>query len=300
MAREHRSVNWELQELRSAICKEISFMEAGIPTTDINNRETDVHIPTASSYTGTRQSTNERKNECKKEVKFRKTFKKVCTFCNDEHSPNECRKVTSYKSRIDIVKKEHLYFICLRKHQVSACRSTNRCRHCQRKYHSRTCDKSAKPSNSKLNPNAASFTIPATSSVSNQHEAAIPHSITQLGHNVFLKTAVAFDEVSQRSFITEEIAEKLQIEPTGSEVVHLASFGDTSQRPPVATQEPSTHLLNIITTSPDSSDIERFWKRESLDISQEEENPESTYLENYRHDSITYNNGRNTAKLPWK
>lgn len=59
MAREHGSVNLELQELRSAIYKEISFMKAGFPTSDINNREPDVHIPTASFYTGTRQSTNE-------------------------------------------------------------------------------------------------------------------------------------------------------------------------------------------------------------------------------------------------
>ncbi|XP_060570545.1 uncharacterized protein LOC132728870 [Ruditapes philippinarum] len=440
MAREHRSVNWELQELRSAICKEISFMEAGISTSDIINREPDVHIPTASFFTGTRQSTNERKNERKKDVNFRKIFKKVCPFCNDEHSPNECRKVTSYESRIDIVKREHLCFNCLRKHQVSACRSTNRCRHCQRKHHSSICDKSAKQSNSKLNPNAASFTIPATSGVSNQPEAAILHSTTQLRHDVLLKTAVAqicsnivsletnilFDEGAQRSFITEELAEKLQIEQTGSEVVHLASFGDTSQRvrhmrkcciqlitddnekicidvlivpkiavplrninqnilalpylhglklahpvtndrdfeislligadsywkivqdkvirgngptavqsrlgyllsgplpvsnfpasiqhqlpvstltastsqqPPVPAQETSTHLLNILTSSPDSFDIERFWKLESLGISQEEENPEATYLENYQRDSITYNNGRYTAKLPWK
>ncbi|XP_060557728.1 uncharacterized protein LOC132718116 [Ruditapes philippinarum] len=310
------------------------------------------------------------------------------------------------------------------------------------KHHSSICDKSAKQSNSKLNPNPASFTIPATSGVSYQPEAAILHSTTQLRHDVLLKTVVAqicsnivsletnilFDEGAQRSFITEELAEKLEIEQTGSEVVHLASFGDTSQRvrhmrkcsihlitddnekicidglcivPKIAvplrninqntiqplpylhglklahpvtndrdfeislligadsywkivqdkvvrgngptavqsrlgyllsgplpvsnfpasrqhqlpvstltastfqqhqvtTQEMSTHLLNILTSSPDSFDIERFWKLETLGISQEEENPESTYLENYQHDSITYNNGRYTAKLHWK
>jgi hypothetical protein len=45
-----------------------------------------------------------------------------------------------------------------------------------------------------------------------------------------LETNILFDEGTQRSFITEELAEKLLIEQTGSEVVHLASFGDTSQR----------------------------------------------------------------------
>lgn len=113
--------------------------------------------------------------------------------------------------------------VCLRKHQVSACRSTNRCRLCQRKHHSIICDKTAKQSNSKLNPNAASFTIPASSGVSNQPEAAILHSTTQLRHAVLLKTAIAqicsyivsletnilFDEGAQRPFITEELAEKL-------------------------------------------------------------------------------------------
>jgi hypothetical protein len=38
-----------------------------------------------------------------------------------------------------------------------------------------------------------------------------------------------FDEGAQRSFITEELAEKLQLSRSHTEIIHLTSFGDSSQ-----------------------------------------------------------------------
>ncbi|XP_053395588.1 uncharacterized protein LOC128555851 [Mercenaria mercenaria] len=187
--------------------------------------------------------------------------KKVCPFCKDEHSPNECTKVTSYESRIAIVKKEHLCFNCLRKHQVSSCRSTNRCRHCQRKHHSSICDKHFKQSS--LNPDAASFTVPAMSDVVSQPDTTTLPSTTDSRPDILLKTVVAqlcsssvsvetnihFDEGAQRSFITEVLAEKLHLPQTGSEVVH---FGDTSQR----VRNMTKGTISLITDDKEKIDIE--------------------------------------------
>ncbi|XP_053398142.1 uncharacterized protein LOC128556615 [Mercenaria mercenaria] len=60
-------------------------------------------------------------------------------------------------------------------------------------------------------------------------------------------------------------------------------------------------MLNVLTSPTDPCDLERFWRLESLGISENEENKStSTYQEDYLRDSISYSNGRYSAKLPWK
>ena len=75
------------------------------------------------------------------------------------------------------------------------------------------------------------------------HNAAVLHSTTQPRQNVLLKTTVPkvssskltqaahilFDEGAQRSFISQKLAHNLQLNPTGTEIVNLASFGQQSQ-----------------------------------------------------------------------
>ena len=70
------------------------------------------------------------------------------------------------------------------------------------------------------------------------------HSTTQPRSGVLLKTAVAkvasgiytadanilFDEGVQRSFVTRELADKLQLKTSGTEVVQLAAFGSSSKK----------------------------------------------------------------------
>ena len=75
------------------------------------------------------------------------------------------------------------------------------------------------------------------------HNAAVLHSTTQPRQNVLLKTTVPkvssskltqaahilFDEGAQRSFISQKLAHDLQLNPTGTKIVNLASFGQQSQ-----------------------------------------------------------------------
>lgn len=84
---------------------------------------------------------------------------------------------------------------------------------------------------------------PSAASGAQQPEIAILHSTTQTSPNVLLKTAIAqvcsdhlcadanilFDEGAQRSFISEKLVEKLQLRRSGTDVIHLASFGDSNQ-----------------------------------------------------------------------
>ncbi|XP_071145169.1 uncharacterized protein [Mytilus edulis] len=41
-----------------------------------------------------------------------------------------------------------------------------------------------------------------------------------------IETSILFDEGAQRSFITQRIAEKLQIRPSGRDTIELSAFGD--------------------------------------------------------------------------
>ncbi|XP_060554089.1 uncharacterized protein LOC132715133 [Ruditapes philippinarum] len=79
-------------------------------------------------------------------------------------------------------------------------------------------------------------------------QSAILHSTTHSRPKVLLKTAVAkvtsgvasgnlctdviilFDEGAQRSFVTKELAERLELRRTGTEVVELAAFGSSSKK----------------------------------------------------------------------
>ena len=68
--------------------------------------------------------------------------------------------------------------------------------------------------------------------------------MTQSRPEVLLKTAVAkvtygiytvdanilFDEGAQRSFVTRNLANKLQLQTSGTEEVQLAAFGSSSKR----------------------------------------------------------------------
>jgi hypothetical protein len=41
---------------------------------------------------------------------------------------------------------------------------------------------------------------------------------------------ILFDEGAQRSFVTKELAERLELRRTGAEVVELAAFGSSSKK----------------------------------------------------------------------
>ncbi|XP_060566632.1 uncharacterized protein LOC132725515 [Ruditapes philippinarum] len=135
-----------------------------------------------------------------------------------------------------IVKERRLCFNCLGNHKITDCKSKFKCKICSRRHHTSICgveiaakstDKYPVINNEKKN------------STSVLHSA---HSTTT--GPVLLKTAVSmvtskstsisanilFDEGSQSSFISEHLAQKLQLEPTGSETLYMSGFGDTERR----------------------------------------------------------------------
>ena len=64
---------------------------------------------------------------------------------------------------------------------------------------------------------------------------------------------------------------------------------------------PSTSMMNIMTShSAEEVDLERFWKVESLGIEVEPDQTHDSYSAEYQSASITFQDGKYFAKLPWK
>ena len=157
--------------------------------------------------------------------------------------------MTEVKKRKDIVK-GLVCFNCLGRHKVSNCRSTNRCRHCRQKHHTAICEQQT---NSTLNPEAAPFHSESRGRTDNRALHGLHlHYADRPRPNVLLKTAISeisashlsananilFDKGAQRSFITQKLADDIQIQHKGTEEINLATFGGSSQtlrRVPTAT-----------------------------------------------------------------
>ena len=147
-----------------------------------------------------------------------------CIFCGSNHRATNCDQVIEVKKRKDIVIVKGLCFNCLGRHKVSNCRSTNRCRHCRRKHHTAICEQQT---NSTLNPEAAPFHSESSgrTDTSALHGLHL-HYADRSRPNVLLKTAISevsashfsadanilFDEGAQRSFITQKLADNMQIQ----------------------------------------------------------------------------------------
>ena len=192
--------------------------------------------------------------------------KPVCVHCKGPHSSLYCNGVTDPKMQLDIVKKERLCFNC--SHKAAHCNSKNRCKSCHKKHHSSLCgsdnapppvlpqttpalqtssSQSTEASQSTLNPSPQSF-VP-TQPVGN-HTTTTQSLVSNKDSSptCLLKTAIAFvrtnkrrittnilfDEGTQRSFVTQALANKLDSELHRRE--NLSFGGDITSKYQVDTK----------------------------------------------------------------
>ena len=158
LACENGSDNWLLGELRSAIRKEITILEASKPTENF-------HGITASFLTGTKEKSHTHAQH--KPRYSNQTDIKLCVYCDEPHKPVICTKLKTSEDRTELVKKKRLCFNCLGKHQVSKCSSSKRCLKCNRKHHTSICNSNTHTSDksSKTTDSAALHTQTADSEI---------------------------------------------------------------------------------------------------------------------------------------
>lgn len=254
IAREHGNKEWTLADLRRSIAREIDAMEAG----NIPCGESQAEYSTPATTQAFLTHTAKYKGQASHHPPSG-TRQKTCAFCKGTHFSAECRKVPDVDKRLDIVRRDHMCFNCLGNHQAIRCRSTKRCFKCQRKHHTALCkqsgDTGAKPA---LNtpsgdistgdkPTTTDNKATTTASIDSQQVLHVHSpSTTAPQHNtsVLLKTAIAdvssgkqstsatilFDEGATRSFITQELAQKLHIRPMGQTQMQIAAFGSQPQQ----------------------------------------------------------------------
>ncbi|XP_071161141.1 uncharacterized protein [Mytilus edulis] len=226
IAREYDSDHITLNNLRKAITKEARILEAGQFTDREGLHTTATFLTEARNKTQRNFNTNNPRFNDKK---------RPCIYCTGIHFPGDCTIISDVNERLNIVKQMKKCFNCLGNHGVAECKSRNRCKKCNKKHHTSICGEQAtdgKGQDSKEKSTVVSLVK------TEEPETAVMY--TSQHTSVLLKTAIApisygkqiteasilFDEGAQRSFITQSIADKLQIRPSGRDTIELSAFGD--------------------------------------------------------------------------
>ena len=242
LARSHGTEKWTLTELQSSVLQELRILEMGADYSSTNT----LHTPTGAFLTNVdRRQSHEQHSSL--------LSKKFYTFCKSpNHLTSRCDVVIDTQKRIEVVRKENLCFNCLGHHKVSQCQSKYRCKSCKRKHHTTFCDtkttfKQESPTDKP--PESANTTTTGTDTIASLITPVIPldntstHSLMSPNSaKCLLKTAVTnvqtgyhrcsanilFDESAQHSFISQELADQLNICSQGSVTTATSSFGGTS------------------------------------------------------------------------
>ncbi|XP_063427126.1 uncharacterized protein LOC134710669 [Mytilus trossulus] len=264
LAREHRIQTWVLRDLRRSILDEINIMDAGqelestnhLPTTSsffagaklaksksVKNIETrpcvfchEIHAPTQCSKI---TDTESRMIIVKRD--------KLCFNCLGNHKINEC-------------KSENTCRYCNRKHHTSLCNAHksnaikpgneesdrnggNTSTHTNFRANDNQSNNPLNPLNPQNPQNPSSLnstnvhlvkdshtteqdtTILFSKSKESRSNVLLKTAVAQVGANQhFMDTNILLDEGAQRSFLTQEVANKLHLQIEGTELIQLSAF----------------------------------------------------------------------------
>ncbi|VDI18657.1 Hypothetical predicted protein [Mytilus galloprovincialis] len=224
MVRAHGGDHWNLPSLRQAIQHEITIKEAVKPN----------YTPTSAFFTGTNRNYANQKGK-------RDITKKPCIFCQGVHAPLACKTVTEIEARKRIVKEKQACFNCLGNHRVADCKSDKTCKNCNKRHHTilvfvqrmkhTLYTKSKDSSTSKPDTDAAVASMhSSTSSVRSQ--VLLKTAIAPITYDKthFNTANILFDEGAQRSFITQEMADLLNLRPHRKEAITISGFGESNKK----------------------------------------------------------------------
>ena len=239
LARDHSNKEWTLDELRKAILKEVEILEAGRSNSDLPELPSSGPvIPTASFLMGLNRNIPPKPNG------KRPPTQQGCAYCKGKHNSLECTVVRDPIRRHALIQEARLCFNCLGRHRVTECKSRNRCRMCHRKHHTSLCPGDSQPA-SPLPVASNAVTTQVTEGVPTVPAVATFHTVQKNDthhRSTLLKTAISpvehhgrtvcahilFDEGSQRSFVTGDLARQLLLTPEKEETISLSAFGGTS------------------------------------------------------------------------
>ncbi|XP_078343990.1 uncharacterized protein LOC144629631 [Oculina patagonica] len=194
-----------------------------------------------------RKTTTEALFSVPKPLKDQKVRRNVCIYCNGKHWSDECRKYPTVAARKEKIKGH--CFICLKQgHNQKDCTSNKVCAHCQQKkrHHRSLCinnfpEKPAATVNTVTEPISTTITAENTLLASDEHVLmqTATAEVEDLQKSRKETVRLLLDTGSQRTYITEQLAERLQLPIKVSETLTVYTFSSSKPR---QLQTPVTEL----------------------------------------------------------
>ena len=155
-----------------------------------------------------------------------------CTFCKGTHHSAKCSTVTDVKERKKIIRQKGKCFLCLRSgHLLRNCTSTIKCYKCHGVHHTSICGGQARQGN----PPVESTQPSATMHISNSKNCILLQTaranVSSPSDPSYATAArLIFDSCSQRSYITHQLKETLNLPVIGNETLSIKTFGEMAPK----------------------------------------------------------------------
>ena len=107
LARDHNELRWTLDDLQTAVVKEIRVLESGLYNDPSSSLSTRTHA--SASFQAAIKRAHHPNSTGKKKI--------YCVYCKGEHSSTTCPEVTGYQKRLKFVHKLNLCLNCLGNHK---------------------------------------------------------------------------------------------------------------------------------------------------------------------------------------
>ena len=147
-----------------------------------------------------------------------------------DHPSSRCDKVTNSQSRVSILRKYAKCFICLQSGHLSRnCTSNYSCRKCNKRHHISICSKNTydeeheRKKDNTTHTNATHVYEQQTGVLLQTAQA----TVSGVDENKYVLTRVMLDSGSQRTYISDQLKNKLNLRPIRKEKIVLKTFGNT-------------------------------------------------------------------------
>ncbi|KAK3748158.1 hypothetical protein QZH41_006187 [Actinostola sp. cb2023] len=240
--RADQSADKSLDKLRTTLRKEIETKEKGHLSSmnDHKAHEEEPLVPTAGAMLS---RTQQRAQNPKPRIKPRN-----CTFCDGNHRSDKCNKVITIQERYQSLQRQQRCFNCLGVNHIRAkCFSKGRCMKCKKKHHTSICDETLQDTSNETTSQHASNAkyenadqndkpssegkkthMGATQTASHPKGEILMQTATAkaTGDGVReLQARILFDTGSQRTFISEDMRNKLNLKAIRQELLDVTTFG---------------------------------------------------------------------------
>ncbi|XP_028413524.1 uncharacterized protein LOC114536361 [Dendronephthya gigantea] len=245
---------WEMSELLSVILKEVEAREIsdGIKVTAEKGKIPPTKPPPHGSAAALLANGQTFGNKIQ------------CVYCSGNHFSASCTQTSEVQARLEILKRDRRCFVCLKRgHRSNQCSNQRGCRRCNGRHHQSICnqqitktkpnvEEQAAPTNGNEgvhgtqtlqqiqnrtenpNPNTHTVHVQSTTATTIAKGHVMLQTATAVATNVdgskSSKVKILFDSGSQRSYITEGLKSRLNLEPRKTETLHLNTFGERSYR----------------------------------------------------------------------